>query len=281
MARLLPALAGVRLQPAFEMKLNGPMDRLDVDMNVRSSAGQIAGHVLTDVMMPGQSMTGDLSVRHLNLAPIVGNSKQKSDITGSAHVDVHGPAFSDLNSLRGDVTLNAPRVVAAGYVAEQVKAKVRFAGRQVEVDGGAAAYGARMTAAGRAHVAGGKQPLAYDARASAARRSPTVAGRLEDPAGRNQSQRRARHVRLERDLHGDARFERRPSPGRRLPRAAPPRSPFVATRWPTRRMRQNHVDLQHVGEAFQIPALAVDSYKPRSTVTSPRAVEAPIRTPWS
>jgi len=45
-ARLVPALAGVKLQPAFELKLNGPADRLGVDMNVRSSAGNITGNVV-------------------------------------------------------------------------------------------------------------------------------------------------------------------------------------------------------------------------------------------
>ena len=40
-SQIIPALAGVHLQPAFELKLDGPMDRLGVTMNVRSSAGQI------------------------------------------------------------------------------------------------------------------------------------------------------------------------------------------------------------------------------------------------
>ena len=45
-ARVVPALAGVLLQPAFELKVNGPMDRLGVEMNVRSSAG--TGHRSAD-----------------------------------------------------------------------------------------------------------------------------------------------------------------------------------------------------------------------------------------
>src|SRR5437870_6365702 len=49
-ARLVPALAGVKLQPAFEIKLNGPLDRLGVDMNVRSSAGDAIGKIVADVL---------------------------------------------------------------------------------------------------------------------------------------------------------------------------------------------------------------------------------------
>ena len=263
MARLLPALAGVRLQPAFEMKLNGPMDRLDVDMNVRSSAGQIAGHVVIDVMAPGQSMTGDLSVRHLDLAPIVGNPKQKSDITGGAHVDVHGSAFSDLSSLRGDVTLNAPRVVAAGYVAEQVKAKVRFAGRRVDVDGGAAAYGARMTAAGRVTLPEGEQPLAYDVHGRALhvdlRRLPAD---LKIPPAETNLNAQYRVSGSSRTLHGDARFEPSTVAGATIAAGSTAAVSIggddVAYQADA---TVNDVDLQRVGEAFQIPALAVDKYK--------------------
>src|SRR5213078_1753202 len=44
-ARLVPSLAGIKLQPAFELKLDGPADHLGIDVNVRSSAGQVVGTV--------------------------------------------------------------------------------------------------------------------------------------------------------------------------------------------------------------------------------------------
>ena len=71
-ARIVPALAGVRLQPAFELHVNGPADHLAIDMNVRSSAGNVTGSIVADVLSPGQAVAGDLSVHHLNLAPILG-----------------------------------------------------------------------------------------------------------------------------------------------------------------------------------------------------------------
>src|SRR4051812_19565823 len=37
-ARIVPALAGIRLQPSFTVKTDGPLDRLGVEMNVQSSA---------------------------------------------------------------------------------------------------------------------------------------------------------------------------------------------------------------------------------------------------
>ena len=88
LARLFPALAGIELQPAFELKANGPLDRLGVDMNVRSSAGEVTGTLVADVQAPGQAVNGTLSVRHLDLAPLLNDPAQKSDITADARLDV-------------------------------------------------------------------------------------------------------------------------------------------------------------------------------------------------
>jgi autotransporter translocation and assembly factor TamB len=161
-ARLVPALAGVRLQPAFEVHVNGPADHLGIDMNVRSSAGSVTGSIVADVLSPGQAVAGDLSIRHLNLAPILGKPEEKSDITGTAHVDLHANTLSDVKSLRGSVHVDAPRVVAAGLTVEQVKGDARIQGRRFDIDGRAAAFGAMATAAGRVTLPEGREPLSYD-----------------------------------------------------------------------------------------------------------------------
>src|SRR5438093_8079560 len=44
-ARVVPALAGVKVQPRVRVKLDGPLDRLGVDMNVQSSAGAFTGRI--------------------------------------------------------------------------------------------------------------------------------------------------------------------------------------------------------------------------------------------
>src|SRR5262245_23060262 len=41
LGKLFPALDGVKLQPAFEVRAEGPLDHLAVDMNLRSTAGQL------------------------------------------------------------------------------------------------------------------------------------------------------------------------------------------------------------------------------------------------
>jgi len=97
LAPLMPALAGIRLQPAFEMTLNGPAERLAVDMNVRSTAGQLTGHVVADVQAPQQSVAGTVSVRRLDLSSILNDATKKSDITADATLYLRGAPFSDLN----------------------------------------------------------------------------------------------------------------------------------------------------------------------------------------
>src|SRR5204863_758694 len=58
LARIVPALAGVRLQPQFNAKLEGPLDRLGVEMNVQSPAGALSGKVVADLQSPQQSVAG-------------------------------------------------------------------------------------------------------------------------------------------------------------------------------------------------------------------------------
>ena len=123
-------------------------------MNVRSSAGQVTGTVVADVKPPQQSAAGTVSVRHLDLGPILNDPKQKSDITADAKLDLHAASFSDANSLHGTVSLDAPRIVAAGFAANQVKGNARIDGRRLTIDGQAAAYGASATAAGRVVLPG-------------------------------------------------------------------------------------------------------------------------------
>ncbi len=163
-ARVVPVLAGVGLQPAFELAVSGPTDRLGVDLNVRSSAGQLTGRLTADVASPGQGVSGDLAVRHLDLAPLLKSAAQKSDISASARVKVGGGSLADVNSITGTAHVEAPRVVAAGYAAEGIIADAQVAGRRVTIDGRATAYGATATAAGRVTLPEGREALTYDLR---------------------------------------------------------------------------------------------------------------------
>lgn len=160
-AQLVPSLAGIRLQPAFELRLSGPLDRLGADVNVRSSAGNLVGQFVLDVQEPQQAAEGTVSIRHLDLAPIVANPQQRSDITADAKFDVRGASLDDFASLRGTATIDAPRIVAAGYTTERMHVDANIDGRRIRVNGHTNAYGAAATASGTVTLppSASKKPL--------------------------------------------------------------------------------------------------------------------------
>jgi autotransporter translocation and assembly factor TamB len=272
-SQIIPALAGVRLQPAFELKLDGPMDRLGVTMNVRSSAGQITGQVVADLLMPGQSVAGDLSVRQLDLAPILNDPRQKTDLTADAHVDLRGETLSNINALHGTATLDSPRLVAAGYTTGPVHTKARIDGRRVALDGNAKAYGAAATFAGTVvlpdttkHTAA--QPIEFDVRGLARhvdlRKLPRT---LNVPAAAT-SVNAGYHVSgsvspgATARVNGDLRFE--PSTVAEMEIAAGSLAGFSVNGEAigySADATVSNLDLQRIGQEFKIPALAADRYR--------------------
>ncbi|HEX7793335.1 MAG TPA: translocation/assembly module TamB domain-containing protein [Vicinamibacterales bacterium] len=169
LAKFVPAIQGIELQPAFEAGFNGPLDRLGVDVNVRSSAGQLTGTLTTDLAAPGYAASGNLSVRHVNLAPLLKDAKQASDLTADAVVDLRTDSLSDPASLTGTVKIDAPRIVAAGYTLDRLKGTATLAGRRVELNAQTASYGASATVTGRVVLPESSEPIGFDLRGQARR----------------------------------------------------------------------------------------------------------------
>jgi autotransporter translocation and assembly factor TamB len=161
-AKILPALQGYAMQPALELKASGPMDRLEVTLNVRDAqAGKLTGMLVVDAVEPGRRVGGTVSLEHFNLAPLVptksgasakkasatsSSSSLRSDITGEARIDLALP--SGRLPLSGTYAVNAGRIVFAGYEARNVVARGRIDGETIRVDAKASAYGGRATVAG-------------------------------------------------------------------------------------------------------------------------------------
>src|SRR2546428_237768 len=145
-ARLVPALRGLPLQPAFELSARGPADRLAIDVNAREAqVGNVIGNLTVDVVEPERRVAGTVHLAHFNVAPVVKNETLKSDISGQGQLDLTLP--SGQQPLSGTYSIDASRAMVAGYEARNLKAKGRIDGDTVRLDGSAAAYGARATAA--------------------------------------------------------------------------------------------------------------------------------------
>ena len=169
--RIVPAAAAYPLHPELNIKANGPAERLALDLDVRSEAGNIRGQLTADVKGPALGAEGDVHVEHLNLAPLLRNPQQRSDITGRAQLDLDvagTPADAPINErMRGRFTFTGPRVVAAGYEARDVRVTGTLAGRRIELDGRAIAYGGSATAKGFIVTPSGREPLSFDLTGSA------------------------------------------------------------------------------------------------------------------
>lgn len=166
-ARLVPSLAGIPLQPAFEVALDGPLDRLGIDMNVRSKAGQLTGTLTANAAGPRMGASGNVSVRHLNLAPITRDPAKKSDLDADAKIDLAAATPSDMSTLSGSASISSPRIALMGYAAENVDVKARFADGRAELDARVKAYGASATLGGSASLPKGTEPVRYDVHGTA------------------------------------------------------------------------------------------------------------------
>jgi hypothetical protein len=157
-ARIVPALQGYALQPAFEVTARGPADRLAVDLNAREATlGKVIGDLTVDAMEPGRRVAGTVSMEHFNVGPVAKSATLKSDITGQARVDLALP--SGRMPLSGTYSINASYAQVAGYEVRNLNAKGRIDDRTIRLNATAAAYGGRATVGGTVKTG---TPLALD-----------------------------------------------------------------------------------------------------------------------
>jgi autotransporter translocation and assembly factor TamB len=171
LARVFPAAAGYALHPSFDVRAEGPAEKLGLRLNVTSEAGAIKGDLTADVQAPDFGISGDVGVEHLNMAPLLKDPAQRSDITGSARLNVRmasSPASAPVTDrLSGTFAFAGPAVAAAGYSATDVKLSGEFAGERVNLDARATAYGGTATAKGFIAPPAEGRELAFELRGAA------------------------------------------------------------------------------------------------------------------
>ncbi|HVH26694.1 MAG TPA: translocation/assembly module TamB [Vicinamibacterales bacterium] len=145
---LVPVLEGVDLQPGFALAFEGPLDRLKIDLDLQSTAGDVSGNLITDVTSPGQAAHGTVSIRRLDIASVLKGFDRRSDVTAEIRLDLRGQSISDLRAISGTVSFEAPRIAVGELAAERVSGEARIDGLEIDLKGRASAYGASATAAG-------------------------------------------------------------------------------------------------------------------------------------
>jgi hypothetical protein len=261
LAKIVPALRGYDLQPAFEVTATGPADKLAVDLNAREkSVGNIIADITVDALGPERRVAGTANVQNLNVGPLAKSRTLKSDITGEARFDLALP--SDRLPLSGTYAVNARHVQVTGYEARNVVADGRIDGQTITVDGKADAYGGNATVTGTVKTG---QPLALDLKGRAAHldlrnlppqlKAPGVPSNLQfayDITGRGQAF--SGNVRLEQSTLAGATI----APGTTAQFSVGNGAPSYAATGEV-----SNLDVQQVGRGFGITALAADRYRSR------------------
>ena len=157
---LVPALAGSTLQPALEVRTAGPLSDFQVEANVRSSAGNVKGHVRGDMESAARTARGTVQIAHVDPGRLLNRADLAGDVTADATFDVRGTTADDL---RGRIGLSAPSVRVARYALQSVKADALLDGPRTTLRASARGYGASATIRGRiTRPALPSAPIAYD-----------------------------------------------------------------------------------------------------------------------
>jgi len=159
--RIVPSLSGIELQPAFDVQLAGPLDRLAADMQVRSAAGNVRGYLLADLAAPDRFFRGELALEHLDLAPILRSPESTSDLTARVKPDLKATSLSDLQSLRGKMELDAVRSRVGRYGVERMLGTAAVRGRVIDIQGTTSAYGAAATFRGTLTLPADRERFSY------------------------------------------------------------------------------------------------------------------------
>ena len=143
-AGFVPALADVRLQPAFEATARGRLDALDTVLSMRSDAGTLNANVVADAMGPERGLRGKASLGELDLSRVVAGLPA-SRVNATADVALVVDAGNDID---GRAALHVAPTVVDGYRVDALEAKATIVDSRVRLDANARAYGARATAKG-------------------------------------------------------------------------------------------------------------------------------------
>ena len=265
LAGLVPALRAYPLQPAFDIAAVGPAERLEVTFSAREPVvGGAGGTVIVDAKAPGRRVTGNVALRHFNAGPVVKNATMRTDVTGQATIDL---TFAEGGRpLHGTYTAVLDRASFAGYGASRVRAEGRIDDRIIHVNGRGEGYGATATAVGTIRAGG---PLQLDLAGHAAgvdmRRLPA---QLKLPAAPSTLSFDYRVSGRGKVVSADATMDESTIAGGTIAAGTTGSIAFGdgAPRY-TASGSVNALDIQQVGQGFNIAALKADRYRSRVTGT--------------
>ena len=152
---LVPGIGQIPLTAAFEARVRGPLELIDVALALRSPGGNIDGRVRLALGGASRRIDADTTLTRLDPAPWSGVRALAGSVTGRlrATVPLGGKGLS------GTFRLEGPEAAAAGYEARDVVVHGRFNGARVVLEPSTArAYGARVSVSGTIEPTPGTAP---------------------------------------------------------------------------------------------------------------------------
>ena len=153
--RYFTPLAGIKLEPAVDVRGRGTINALKMDVNVVSSAGSAQGPLVGHFGTSGKSLEGRLDVRDVDMAPILSREEWKTRVTGQADFKW---AFSPAEI---NFEFTGPHVEGLGYQASNVRARGVYEPPLLRFDASGSGYGAAATTRATFRFARAGRPLSY------------------------------------------------------------------------------------------------------------------------
>lgn len=126
--------------------LGGNVDRLAIQSQLTTSAGNLSGHTLVESIQSHLRITGDTQLTNVDARHMTLDPQWASALTG--HVIYTVTSSGTPTAWAADVTLNGGPMKAFGAFADRIDGRVRYAAGTVTFDTTATAYGASTEASG-------------------------------------------------------------------------------------------------------------------------------------
>lgn len=150
---LVPALAAVPIEPSLDLRAEGTLADLAVQVHMASAAGSLSADLRANLeRMERPAVRGQIDVRDLNAARLTGDPAVESDVTGRVAFTLAG---RDPATLSGTARVELQPSRAAGYQVERLTADARIRESAVQLDAELRAYGASASAVGIVTVPAG------------------------------------------------------------------------------------------------------------------------------
>jgi len=164
-AQVVPGLSRIGVEARFDLRLQGPTDRLAADVDLQSDGGDINAALVLNGIIPGWHATGSATLSYLDLARWLDDPGHASSITGDVNVDL------DLHLGRGvpegTYAFEGSHARYRGYEGTDVRARGTLTAREVVIDSAdAAVYGAAVRLSAGAIGYDDPQPFRFRGRAS-------------------------------------------------------------------------------------------------------------------